>query len=489
MDEPSAERSESPRATPRLRWGSWLANWTPEILVVLAFVLVQANGVRHWGYAGQDYDVHTQWRQEAAEHPWHFLTENQSKVLGRTNPPLYHLLAAGAAAVGPLSPERNVGIFNLLTGLSGLLLFMATARMWILNPAVRASLYLLLAFLPVFCIHNLVMASDVLTMPAGGMILLGISQVLANQGRAARSGCALIAGGTALGMLSKFTFSTVPVLVMALAGLLFFRRLLPGKRVVWLIVIAAGLPMLLAGGIWLRFHKTLNSHFKGDPKLGTSFHVSDLLVIKAADRDLTQAIPYSRRRDVRTKQEDHAPYPEMGKDPGPGRAYSLVEAHRYSYPALLIDAVFTDIMDVRQAGRTGVHFGPRSVKNQERMTLAIRSGWLLAFLGLLAAGGTLLGSLRKVWLTRDVRSTFTLTVLALALALAGPVMVAMLYAYDGYLGGYWLPRLILFPLAATLLACFIWLDHLNRTFSRRLAWPLLIVALWQSLLSLSFLVI
>jgi hypothetical protein len=456
--------------------------------VVLAFILVQANGVRNWGYAGQDYDFHTQWLQEASDHPWQFLTENQSKVLGRTNPPLYHLLAAAAAAVGPLSPEQNVGVFNLLTGLSGLLLFMATARMWILSAAVRAALYLLLAFLPVFCIHNLVMAADVLTMPAGGMILLGFSKVLADQGRASRSGIALIACGTGLGLLSKFTFSTVPVLVLTLAGLLLFRRLLPRRRVAWLILIGAGAPMLLAGAIWLQFHKTLKSHFKGNPKLGTSFHLTDLL-LKPADRDHLLAIPYSHRRDVRGKQEDRAPYPEIGRDPGPGQSFSLLEAHRYSYPALLVDALFTDIMNLRQPGRTGVHFGPRGVRNQQRMNLAIRSGWLLAFLALLATAWALLGSLRRVWSTADARSTFIVSTFALALALAGPVVATMLYAYDGYLGGYWLPRLILFSLAASLLACFIWLDQLNRRFSRRLAWPLLAVALWQSLLSLSFLVV
>ncbi len=468
-------------------WLGRLANWVPEMLVVTVFVLVQINGIKHGGFVGQDYEIHTRWWQEAADHPWQFLTENQSKVFGRTNPPLYHLLAAAAAAVGPLSAERNVAVFTLLAGLAGLLLIMATARMWIASAPIRASLYLFLAFLPVFCIHTLVTAADVLTMPAGGLILLGTSKVLAEQGRSARSGMALIACGTALGILSKFTFSTVPVLMAVLAGLLFFWRLLPGKRVVALMIVAVGLPLLLTGAVWLRFHKTLDSHFNDLPS-GSSFGLSDLLVIKSADWDLTEAVPYARQRDENTKLEERAPYPERGKSPGPGTTFSLLERHRYSYPALLIDALFTDIMNLRQPGRTGMYFGPRSVERQQRMDLAIRSGWLLASLALATMIWTLFGSLRRAWQTHDARSLFTVTVLALSTALAGPVFVAMLYAFDGYPGGYWLPRLILFPLAAILLACFVWLDHLNRRTSRRLAIPLLALALWQSLLSLSFLI-
>lgn len=468
-------------------WRGRFANWVPEFLVVTIFVLVQINGIRHGGFAGQDFEIHTQWLQEAADHPWQFLTENQSNALARTNPPLYHLLAAVAAAVGPLSAERNVAVFNLLAGLAGLLLLMATARLWIASAPIRAALYLFLAFLPVFCIHTLVTAADVLTMPAGGLILLGTSRVLAEQGRAARSGMALIAGGTALGVLSKFTFSTVPLLMAALAGVLFVWRLLPGKRVIWLMIVAVGAPLLLTGAVWLRFHKTLDSHFNDLPS-GNNFSLSDLLVIKAADWDLTEAIPYARRRNENSKQEERAPYPEMSKHPEQGYTFSLLERHRYSYPALLVNALFTDIMNVRQAGRTGMYFGPRSIQSQERMNLAIRSGWLFALLGLTTVIWALFGSLLRAWRTRDARSVFTVTVLALAAALAGPVFVAMLYAYDGYSGGYWLPRLILFPLAAVLLACFVWLDHLNRRTSRRLAMPILALALWQTLLSLSFLI-
>lgn len=244
--------------------------------------------------------------------------------------------------------------------------------------------------------------------------------------------------------------------------------------------------MLLAGAIWIRFHNTLDSHFKG--KGGNSFDLSDVLLLKPADRDFVDALPYARRRDLRTQQEDHAPYPELGQTPGPGRSFGLLEAHRYSYQALLVDALFTDIMNLRQPGRTGLYFGPRDGHNQRRMDLAIRCGWVLYGLGLLTAAWALFGSFRRVWRKGDARSTFTLSTLVLAMALAGPVLLAMLYAYDGYLGGYWTPRLILFSLASGLLACFIWLDHVNRTSARWLGWSLLVLALWQSLLSLSFLV-
>jgi len=101
----------------------------------------------------------------------------------------------------------------------------------------------------------------------------------------------------------------------------------------------------------------------------------------------------------------------------------------------------------------------------------------------------LFGSLRRGRSIGDNRSFFILNALALALLLAGPVIVTMLYAYDGYGDGYWMPRLILFALASALLACFTWLDLLNRRFSRRLGWPLLAISLSQAALYVSFLVV
>lgn len=468
----------------------WAITLAPEIIVALAFVAVQVNGVLHMGYAGQDFDIHMRWMREASAHPWQFLTENQSQVMLRTNPPLYHLMAAAAAKWGPLDTGMNIGILNLSVGLSGLLLFMATARLWIGSAALRAALYLVLAFLPVFCIQTLVMASDVLTMPAGGMLLLGISKLILAEGRAARSGIALIAGGLMLGVMSKFTFLAAPCLVLALAGFLHRRRLLSRRLLAWLALAGVGLPALVGATLWWRFHSTVNNHFaKAGPWWKTTFSLSDLLLIRSKDSDLLDAIPYAQRFNLRTMTEERAPYPEQDKSPGDGHVFLLLQQHRYSYQALLVNALFTDIMNVRQPGRSGTYFGPRSVASQGRMNIAIRSGWILHFGTFLLIGWALFKSLQDLGSTRSARSTFTLATLALSALIIVPILSSLLFVFDGYIGGYWLPRLILFPLAAVLLACFIWVDQLNSRFSRRLAWPFLIVALWQSLLSLSFLVV
>jgi hypothetical protein len=488
--DPQVGASRPGKARARATRRSWLVALAPEIIVALAFVAVQANGVLNMGFAGQDFNIHMRWMEEAAAHPWRFLTENQSQVMLRTNPPLYHLLAAAAAEWGPLSSEMNIGVLNLFLGLSGLLLFMATARLWIASTALRSALYLILAFLPVFCIQTLVMAADVLTMPAGGMLLLGVSKLILARGRSARAGIALIAGGLLLGMMSKFTFLAAPWMVLVLAVFLFHRGRLSRRLLAWLALAGLGVPMLVGAGLWWRFHTTVDNHFaeKG-PWLKTNFSLSDLLLIRSRDRDLLNAIPYAQRLNARALTEERAPYPETNGTPGDGHVFVLIQQHRYSYQALLVNALFTDVMNVRQPGRSGLYFGPRSLASQSRMNLAIRSGWVLYFGTLLLIGWALFRSLQDLGSTGSARSTFTLATLALSSLIIVPILSALLFVFDGYTGGYWMPRLILFPLAATLLACFIWVDQLNSRFSRRLACPLLIVALWQSLLSLSFLVV
>jgi hypothetical protein len=468
---------------------NWLVAFAPELIIALAFVAVQVNGVAHMGYAGQDFSVHMQWMEEASAHPWRFLTENQSQVMLRTNPPLYHLLAAAAAEGGPFSAERNIGVLNLSLGLSGLLLFMATARLWIASAALRAALYLILAFLPVFCIQTLVMAADVLTMPAGGLLLLGVSKLVLARGRAARSGIALITGGLLLGVMSKFTFLAVPWVMLALASFLLYRRRLSGRLFAWLALAGVGLPMLAGAGLWWRFHSTVDNHFnKAEPWLKTNFSLRDLLLIRPQDGDLLSAIPYAQRFNTRTLTADRAPYPERDQVPGDGHVFVLIQQHRYSYQALLVNALFTDVMNVRQPGRSGLYFGPRSLASQSRMNLAIRSGWVLYFSTLLMVGWALCKSLQGLWRSGSVRSTFALTTLMLSFLIIVPVVSALLFVFESYTGGYWMPRLLLFPLAGVLLTCFVWLDDLDRRWSRRLGLPLLAIALWQSLLSLSFLV-
>ena len=85
--------------------------------------------------------------------------------------------------------------------------------------------------------------------------------------------------------------------------------------------------------------------------------------------------------------------------------YELLVSHRYSYPALLHLAIFTDIMNIYQDDPGDADFWPRTGTNASRMRVAVKTG-LIFFLScfFLAAVGLGQNALSNAFQAKSTRS-------------------------------------------------------------------------------------
>jgi hypothetical protein len=438
--------------------------------VLLVYFVFQVNAALHHGSWATDFYRHVHWIQAAHANPWHFATHMDPD---RPEPPLFHLLGAAVVEVtNGMGSLEMIAVLSIAANLCGLLMAYRLIRQLVENWILQLACITFVAFLPCIMIHSVVLASDAFTLP----IFVGLITILNElvRSRFTRRFWPRLVGLTillALGFAIKFTFESQAVGLLAVFYVFPFENLVEKRRALQasLLIGAAGVV-----GFALIFFN-LDS-IRGPWLPGFAMSPRDILWLHKRDAHILRAPSYAERLP--------------GADPSapltPQGPYDLLVQHRYSYPALLHLAVFTDILNIYQDDLSDSYFGTRTQKNASRMRIAVKTGLIFSLSCFFL---TAIGLARTFYLTLVKRKLEELTRFALALCGLGWFLniVVFLPSTAAYQGGYWLPRLILPALLAFIILSTTELDRLLRGHAERWSWMVLALVVFQCAIQLSFL--
>ncbi len=247
-----------------------------------------------------------------------------------------------------------------------------------------------------------------------------------------------------MGLLTKFTFGSALVAVGLTLGQAWRRGAFALGEAARLLVIAVGLPAVVmfwqagsGGGLGARVGMHLTTP--------SAMSYRSLLLPHARDLHLLAEAP-AYDEPSQAAREAAAEHPVDIR-----LAYNLLLENRFSYPGLFHLGTFTDLLNIFQYDPTDGYFGRRDAWHQRWMALAGKTAlpwalWLAGSLVFLLAFRLLPGLVAPA---RNSPGTETLTLLCLGWW--GNIIVFFPFIPDVYLGGYWLPRLILPALLVGLL--------------------------------------
>jgi len=446
----------------------------PELPLVAAafliYLIFQLHAVAFHGYWGQDFDRHKSWISQAAYDPWTFIGTYRA---GRTNPPLYHVLAGLVhRAVGLPNYIPAIGLMNVMFGIAAMAALYALVCRLIRSAVLRLAAIVFLLFLPFAMIHAEVIAADALATP---LFLIFVWMAVSLPGMISRRsfGISVAAGSFCLlaGVYTKFTFDSVIAGAALWLALLWWTRMLPVRRLAVAFVALVVLPALLAYAEMHRYMSQQTYNLGIRPRLSLSgvmnaeMNPRSILFLRRADVDVLAAPSY---------------------DWTVNGSVELLVNNKHSFLALLHLAMFSDVLNIYQYDPYDSYFGIRTTRNHARMQAAVRFGIafsLLAFIGVVVLFfRSAIGSLIR----RRTASIPVLTLLLFSMAWFLNIVALLPAVADSYLGGYWLPRLIVPALLGFFLAGFVFLDGLKWT-SRSVKIALLLIVIAQSSLHASFL--
>ena len=334
-------------------------------LFFVAYLIFQIHAAVLHGYWGQDIATHKKWITLAAHDPLEYI---RTYGEGRTNPPLYHLIAGFVRRAVGLPDYRYllaIGLMNVLFSLFGLVALYALVRRLIASPLLRLAVMVFVMFLPFAMIHAEVIASDALATP----LFLGfVWAVIALPERRSRLAFALSVVLTSLllvaGILTKFTFGSVLVASAFCLTLLWWTGTLVARRVAAALIVIPLLSGALGYSEMRRFTSQqkynlgLRSLHSAGALLEAPMNPRSILFLRRADTEVLAAPPYDWVRSG---------------------IYLLLSNNEHSFPALLHLAMFTDILNIYQFEPYNKVFGRRTVSNHHRMQIAVRLGILFHF--------------------------------------------------------------------------------------------------------------
>jgi len=438
--------------------------------VFLIYFVCQVNAALHHGSWGQDFSSHVRWIQAAHANPWHFATHIDPD---RPEPPLFHLVGAAVVEVtnGKGSLEM-IAFLSIVANLFGLLMAYRLIRQLVENWILQLAGIIFIAFLPCMMIHSLVLASDAFTLP----IFIGLITVLTElvRSRFTRGFWPQLAGLIILlasGLATKFIFESQAVGLLAVFCVFPFKNLIEKHRALQASLLIGAVAAI---GFALIFFNLDSIRGRWIP--GFSMSPRDVLWLHKRDVHIFRAPSYLEELPG---ANPNAPLTPQGP-------YDLLVQHRYSYPALLHLAIFTDILNIYQDDLSDSYFGTRTRKNASRMRIAVKTGLIFSLSCFFL---TAIGLARTFYLTLVKRKPEELPRFTLALCGLGWFLniVVFLPSTAAYLGGYWLPRLILPALLAFIILSTTELDRLLRGHAERWSWMVLALVVLQSAVQLSFL--
>ena len=434
---------------------------------LVIYVLFQVNAALHHGSWGQDFESHKSWMTQAVADPWKFALSADPT---RPEPPLAYLMAALVVKLtGGVHYLEVIALLDVALNVIGLIVFYRLLRLVVQDRLIRIACFLFVAFLPVFMIHEVVLATDALCVPIAAVIYYFLIKVGRERNEALiASYLAVISCALLIGTVIKFTFVSQGFAVLiALAIYVWTHRLRKEQITKGFVVIA----LLTCLGAALVLRSRASIEFTSTT--GAEMALSDMLLLHRHDPHILSAPPYDQLADLRDGTPVSFPY-------------ELLRQHRYSYAALVHLGLFTDIMNIYQYDPTDNYFGPRSRSNEKRMRIAVKTSLLFSLAGLALTAIMIAKAFYGSIIQR--RSEYAEWA---ALAICGLGWFLNIFVFlptvQAYVGGYWSPRLILPALLCFTMLCAITIDRLIVNKPKAWGQAILAVVVFQSLLQLSFL--
>lgn len=446
----------------------------PELpFVFLAFALYaafQLHAIKFRGYMGQDFITHRLWIARAADHPWKFFTTYDQ---GRTDPPLYYILAGILKRiVGVPGYLPAVALMNVIFGLAGGLCFYGLLCLFVDSAVIRIAGLIFILFLPVAMIHAEVTGPDALAVPLFLALLYIVAKLNSKAAFGRSRGLVLCCSFILIAaLLVKFTFGSFVVGTVFWLGLSWWTRLLSGRQ---LAVVAAVITLVpgLIGSYELHSYRTQQTFRLGLVSRGSvagvmraEMNPRSMIFLRPADIDVLHAPAYNWVHDG---------------------MFEVLASNKHSLPALVHLAIFTDLLNIYQFDPYDDYFSRRTMRNQHLMELAVNGGVVFS---ILAAFAVILVLRRATVMTVFRRKPNEVTMLSLLIFGAGWLLNILIFlplAPAAYVGGYWHPRLILPAVLVVFLAGFVWLDRATGR-SHRASTVILVLVLAQSVVHAGFL--
>ena len=445
--------------------------------VIVAFsiyVAFQINAALHHGSWGQDFQMHRDWIADAVMDPWKYFTHYDN---GRTNPPLYHLLGALIYnATGGVHCLEYLALLTAALNAGALLLLYRIVRTQMQEPLIRLSCFIFLLFLPFAMIHAIVLASDALAPPIFIAVLYLLTTLGAADSRRGYFGRILGIGLLlTVGVGTKFTFGSLILASFLSFGALVRTGSISRQRFLTGVLMFAVVPGIPAFAEFYQY-RTQQTYNNGINKTGSEMNLRSIVLFRQHDLHVLDAPPYSETASVPAPAQGDTPPIEM----------ELLLKNKYSYPALLELAIFTDIMNIYQYDPYDSYFGRRSSSNQAKMRLAVRTGTVFFAFVTIAAAFVLVKSCYVTFVVAR-REGLAMSIMGVSASLYYLNIVSGFPFVRAYYAGYWLPRLVQPALLCFVVMAFTALDGwlLNRRHA--LAWACLAAVLFQSALHASFL--
>jgi 4-amino-4-deoxy-L-arabinose transferase and related glycosyltransferases of PMT family len=449
---------------------------------ILAIVLaLETNAALHGGSQGQDFYQHQRITVEVANNPIKWILETRRRV----DPPGFYLISAAIFRLtGPLHWATAMGIFGAAFNTLALLVLYLISRLLIQASILRICALCLAGFLPAFVIPSVVIAADALCqLPCLLMVYFAGLVFL----RRIRLRKALIVAILAAVFCIGCKFIGV-ALIPAFVATMFFAAL--SKR---LSLRQCALATLLFLGVTVPFQTTLVlQSFKGvaEPFVGTEVNrqmhlrklqVRSVLFFRSGDLELFD-VPSHWQMALNPKT--HPP--------------SFWNSNRYSYPALLCLGTFTDILDFfqskanldrkpKEAYKGGALVGKRSNFNHTLMKISVCTGFAIFMTVTVSLPFLAAHSFVHLLRHRSERDLIWLSAFLLGAGWLSFIICLLPLVIGAYLGGYYLPRLIVPSILIAVLLFFAGLDRISFFRRQFVALSVLCLVIAQSLLHFTFL--
>jgi hypothetical protein len=398
--------------------------WSVRV-ILLAFVVIQINSIRHSSYMGQDYITHVANTNLQIAHPASWIAmDATTRPLQYWIGALCHFLTGGKYTYGLAS------VVATLLATVALGLVHAGSRRFIASPSLRVAALAFIAFVPATLVTAVVYAADTFTLLPFALAAWSLVRSLESSAEPkAYAGFAALAGvALCLGNLAKLTFIALPFAALAVIGVFcWWKRI--GWRQALVTGLLAGLLPLLAGS-WFQ---ELNDLYLGGsyPRHRFDWHGTgemtwrSLLGLKRSDARIFAAPTYWDTTVV------------DGQTIMP-----VIENNGYSYPALLHLAIFTDVLDFTHgAGFDRLH--PRPELHRMFARWSVRTGVVFYLAAVAAVLGFCVRTGLALVFPPLAPSAGLLVWGVFALAWYAPLVLTLPYVHAAYSWGYWLPRLVL----------------------------------------------
>ncbi len=454
--------------------------------IFLVYLLLQMNAIHHGSYAGQDFHRNKTIIIEASADPIAALTH--LVYVGRGFPTLYHLLGAKLyLLVGKPHYLPALAYFNLGINLIALGAFYGVIRLVLASAVMRVAWLAWTAFLPLFVIPSLVIASD--AAPGIFFTLLVWLNILAlDRNRSLRSGTLLMSAMAVvlvLMVMIKMNYAMCIVAELIILIVLAAARSLARRQIILGLVLLVLLPLAASATLYKLYLRAqiasscLENRDQIPPEI-SRMSLRSFLFFRPTDRELLEA-----------------PYFHELKNMGNGFARPLHINNYYSYPGMLPLAMFTDVLNMYQpivyaSDAPGIvdeyYTRVRPPENKLRMQWALKLGLIFYFAGFILIPGMILSLLLRALTVRFEEPDRVLGILAaLSSCVVSGMALTLLFVLWPYVKASWLPR---FCWPAHLGLFVLVFAALERWVVRKIPnfrWGILAVALVQAALNIAFL--